>query len=1238
MDAIVQMGSSDPQTVATSPSDWMVVVEDDRPIGILTTADLVRMIAERRDLEHLAVREVMTPNPIALQVSALTDLAVAIELLAQHQIGYLLVVDDRGGLVGLLTQASLQQQLVADLAAKVAQQDAQLQEQEVQVQAFCDRTKVIYQQVTSERDESQQFVQTVFDTLPLAVFWKDRESRFLGCNYKVAQAANLDSPAAIIGKSDYDLPWGAYEADTYRADDRQVIDSGIAKLGIIETQTRSDGTSIWIETNKLPLQNTNGETIGVLGTYQDITDRHHTETQLHRLSERLSLALKSGSLGCWEWDIVTDCLIWDDRMYELYGIVPPRSSTETTPTYAIWIQSVHPDDRAATEALLAQALLGQTDFDPEFRVIHPDGSIHFIKSYGLVQWDALARPYNVIGINFDITAAKYAEANRRQTEVTIRQQAEREFVLREMTQRIRKSLELPIVFETAVREIREFMQTDRVGIFKFDVDSHHEEGEFVAESVGAEFESILGAKLHDPCFAEQLVGYYQQDRINVVEDIYAAGLQDCEVQILASFQVRANLVVPLLDGCELWGLLCIHHCVAPRSWQTIEVDFIKHIAEQIGIAIQQATLYRQVQLELDIRRRAEVAIALQLRQQQALGVIAHQIRNSLQVEDILATATAQVKEVMKVDRATIFRVFPDRQIRAVEECVASTDPGLVGLNWEREQFSQAELEFYLQGQPRIVMDVMQDAWSVKLQEWTGMKYIKSKMVAPILLLGSRDTDRLSDTTTGHPQLWGLLSVHMCSAYRHWQADEAQLLQQIADQLAIAIQQASLFEQLQQELTERQQAEAQLRQRNQELARATQLKDEFLASMSHELRTPLNAILGMSEGLQNAVFGPVTERQHKSLSTIEKSGTHLLALINDILDLSKIEANKFDLELTDVPIRDLCQNSLLFVKELALKKQIRLTTHIPEYLHHLQIQVDDRRCRQVLINLLSNAVKFTPQGGTVTLDIRAIDSGGAEGTPVDAMPMANSDDDVATPTAGRSSWRIVFSVIDTGIGIAADNIEKLFKSFVQIDSSLSRQYAGTGLGLALVKRIVELHGGTVSVHSELDRGSCFTVSLPFCPSAAILVPPSLPPLVFPLPAATEPTPTVTKAMILIAEDNHANMETMTGYLKSRGYRPIEAGNGQAAIDLAQIHHPDLILMDIQMPDMDGFDAIRQLRQLPQCMTIPIVALTALAMPPDRQKCLDAGANEYVSKPVKLSQLVVTIESLITAAKVSQPPQC
>jgi signal transduction histidine kinase/CBS domain-containing protein/ActR/RegA family two-component response regulator len=823
--------------------------------------------------------------------------------------------------------------------------------------------------------------------------------------------------------------------------------------------------------------------------------------------------------------------------------------------------------------------------------------------------------------------AKNAEVVRQRAELYL---GEREFLLREMTQRIRKSLQLPTIFETAVREIREFMEIDRVAIFKFQSDFNFKTGEFVAESVSDGFEPILGSKIHDPGFTQELIQYYQQGKINAVEDIYTAGLQDDEVQKLARFQVRANLVVPLLDGPTLWGLICVHHCAEQRCWQESDINFIRQIAEQIGIAIHQATLYKKVQLELEIRWRAEEAISRQLRQQQTLGSIAQQIRNSLKVEDILATATSQVKELMMVDRVTVFRLFSCRQIRAIQEVVAPEYPSLMGRDWEHEYISQEEFESYLEGHPNIVSDVQQDAWSGCLQEYIEMIGVRSKIVVPILLPYSEDQ-------TYQVRLWGLLSVHACGDQRQWQAAESQLLQQIADQLAIAIQQASLFEQLQQELIERKQAETQLIESNQqlavsngELARATRLKDEFLANMSHELRTPLNAVLGMAEGLQDEIFGTINDRQRKSIFLIEKSGKHLLALINDILDLSKIEANKFNLELSDVSVQDLCKNSILFIKELAFKKQIQLNIRLPDDLQSLNLQLDDRRCRQVLINLLSNAVKFTPERGHITLDVRVAEIEGIRATPDNRTAIDQQ-------SSAQPLRRIVFSVIDTGIGIAPENIDKLFQSFVQIDSTLNRQYAGTGLGLALVKRIVELHGGSVSVQSELDRGSCFTVSLPFCPSGGIIIPPSLPPLAAPaLIADHQATPAVRqKALILVVEDNEANMETMTGYLKSRGYRTIEARNGVEAMSILNSYtkmvqtqqHPDIVLMDIQMPDLDGFEAIGLIREIPVCATLPIIALTALAMTGDRQKCLDAGANQYVTKPVKLSQLVVTIEALL-----------
>jgi signal transduction histidine kinase/ActR/RegA family two-component response regulator len=786
----------------------------------------------------------------------------------------------------------------------------------------------------------------------------------------------------------------------------------------------------------------------------------------------------------------------------------------------------------------------------------------------------------------------------------------RELILREITQKIRQSLDLSIVFEAAVSKIRGFMDCDRVGIFKFQSDFNFDEGKFIAEAVAAGFLHTTGLTTEIPTVGTHFSGQDRHSSISATADIYTAGLQDCQIEILTKFQVQAALIVPLFNGSILWGLLCLQQCAADRLWHQGEIESIEQIAAQIGIAIQQATLYKKVQLELQIRWQAEAEIALQLRQQQTIGSISEQIRNSLTVAEILTTATQQVKELMMVDRATIIRLSPDGKIQAIEEAVSPEYPSRLGMHWDDEKFTKEGLRFYLQGKPRTVFNVTQDPFSSCWEEDLIGAQVKSKIVAPILLpAGTSETDRWV-SPSGDLQLWGLLIVDACSAHRHWQDTEAKLLQQVANQLAIAIHQASLFEQLQSELAERKQAETQLLERNQELAlsnqqlaRATHLKDEFLASMSHELRTPLNAILGMSEALQGSRFGSLTDRQRNSIVTIEKSGKHLLALINDILDLSKIEANKFNLELTDVSIQALCQNSLLFIKELAHKRQIQVKIQLPDYLKQLNIRVDNLRCRQVLINLLSNAVKFTPEGGSITLDVRVVEQ--------------------------QPQPQIVFSIVDTGIGIAAENIDKLFQSFVQIDSSLSRQYAGTGLGLALVKQIVELHGGSVSVKSEVNCGSCFAVSLPFDPSAIMATAPSLSPLTL----EPDETPTLRpKASILIVEDNDANMETMTGYLKSRGYQLIEARSGEQAISilgLAQTDCPDMILMDIQMPGMDGFEATRRIRQMPECAAIPIIALTALAMPSDRQKCLDAGANHYVTKPVKLGQLVLTIESLLNS---------
>ena len=445
-----------------------------------------------------------------------------------------------------------------------------------------------------------------------------------------------------------------------------------------------------------------------------------------------------------------------------------------------------------------------------------------------------------------------------------------------------------------------------------------------------------------------------------------------------------------------------------------------------------------------------------------------------------------------------------------------------------------------------------------------------------------------------------------------------------------------------DISDRKNHEHQLELANAELIRATRLKDEFLANMSHELRTPLNAILGMSEGLLEGILGAINERQSQAIAAIEKSGRHLLALINDILDLSKIEAGKLELEITKVDILQLCQSSLNFVKHQAFKRQIQLRANLSKEVGEMSL--DERRIRQVLINLLSNAVKFTPIGGRVTLDVHyePIEVNLAEHISLTRIPLQSKPNSVLESCPLEDRFYLCISVTDTGIGISPLDQLKLFKPFVQIDSSFNRKYEGTGLGLALVKQIVEMHGGDVNLRSQIGEGSCFTVRLPY----VCMTPdfqssqlseddqsqiidtsfeqsnPQSDSVVDTIPPMENTLPT-----ILIAEDNEANTISVTSYLQAKGYYCVIAQNGQEAIALARIHHPQLILMDIQMPEMDGITATKQIRNEPILADIPIIALTALAMTGDREKCLEAGANDYLSKPYQLKYLAKVIEDLI-----------
>ncbi len=466
------------------------------------------------------------------------------------------------------------------------------------------------------------------------------------------------------------------------------------------------------------------------------------------------------------------------------------------------------------------------------------------------------------------------------------------------------------------------------------------------------------------------------------------------------------------------------------------------------------------------------------------------------------------------------------------------------------------------------------------------------------------------------RLFGILQAMAEEEHRLLQAREAEQtrvmeLRAVLTAVALVLLAALLaatYVMIRHQLADRARAEAELQRLNASLEEASRAKSDFLANMSHELRTPLNSIIGFSEMLKDGVLGELDEKQRGFVTDIYDAGTHLLSLINDILDLSKVESGMLELEAEPVDLPALLKASTLVVRQKAIAHRIRLDTRIDPALG--TVLADERKVKQIVYNLLANAVKFTPEGGSVLLAARRVSRAQVGFADTDLPSRL-----VALPP-GEATEFLEITVEDSGMGIAEADLARLFEPFTQVDGSLARRHSGTGLGLALVRRLAELHGGTVGVASRPGVGSVFRVWLPYRDLAGAQPAPA--------PQNDAPEAVPVQPLALVIEDDDRMADLIAAQLSSEGFAVIRAATAEEGLVRAAKCRPDLITLDIFLPHMDGWECMRRLKADPNLAETPVVIITVSG---DLARGLALGARRVLQKPFAPGELAAAVTGLV-----------